>query len=148
MNEPVKYINEGNLLLSGRIRNRIDFNNSRIFSFTTSNYYERIDSHSIDPNSYSLGNLYELDGILMIHFPYTDNFTFVRDVDIIESAIVGEFESFKYGRVFELSNGQIWEQTDSLETMNLDSNKDVIIYNNSQIKVANWTFFPTVRRIK
>lgn len=38
--------------------------------------------------------------------------------DVIESQINGQFEGFKHGNVYELMNGQVWQQIDSSYSLN------------------------------
>ncbi|MGZ3813123.1 MAG: hypothetical protein ACXVB0_17570 [Mucilaginibacter sp.] len=66
--------------------------------------------------------------------------------DII-STYVQEFDGFAPGKKFELENGQVWEQTDSLISPCSPGGK-VWIKDHCVMQVGNWNFYVQVKRIK
>ncbi len=71
--------------------------------------------------------------------------------NVIESYIESKFSGLDYGNIYKLSNGQIWEQTESWIWFWIWVRPQVMIYNDggvTKMKVENIDHAVTVRRIK
>ncbi|OFA30081.1 hypothetical protein BAE46_12445 [Glaciecola punicea] len=70
---------------------------------------------------------------------------------LIESKIDNEFEGYKYGNIYKLRSGQIWEQTSSRYRYRYKYAPDVIIFRKNgiyQMQVESMVDSVTVQRIK
>lgn len=70
---------------------------------------------------------------------------------VVESFIVSDFDGLEYGNIYELGNGQIWEQTEAWIWMRIWVNPKVIIWNDGgvyRMKVEGIEHPVAVTRIK
>ncbi len=76
----------------------------------------------------------------------------VRRIPIeTESEIVDEFDGLRQGNVYELQNGQFWEQTEQYSEIDLETRPDARIWNNGGafvMKVAGVEHAVEVRQIE
>jgi len=70
---------------------------------------------------------------------------------VIESKIISDFDGLKYGNIYKLANGQIWEQTEVWIWVWIWVNPSVVIWNDGgvfKMKVDQIDHAVVVRRIK
>ena len=75
----------------------------------------------------------------------------MTDQAVIETIIISDFDGLEYGNIYQLANGQIWEQTDSWIWTWLWINPSVMIWNDGGIfkmKVEQIDHAVMVKRIK
>ena len=99
------------------------------------------------PNSCNLQiRCYNKNGQIILFDSQNRTLARLQSADVIKSK-VDDFNGFAYGKTFELRNGQVWQQSDSLDSP-CQPGGDVWILNHNIMRVANWNFDIVVTQIK
>lgn len=103
--------------------------------------------NGIFPNRYDQQTrAYQKTGNMILFELNEGNFTRIVPADILKSK-VNDFNGFDTGKLFELENGQVWKQTDTLSSP-CSPGGTVWIFNHSVIRVGNWNFDVAVKQVK
>jgi hypothetical protein len=140
---------KGDKLYSGKLADRFYFNGGEIFKLPDNKYFIRTDWHTLPlVGFYPLVEIFKIQNKMVMVFLDNHYYTFIETVNVFEGKTLKQFDGFKPGKEFELTNGQIWQQIDGPYAQNHISTGYVRIINEEIMMVDNWSFYPNVRRIK
>lgn len=140
---------KGEKLYSGKLADRFYFNGREIFKLPNNEYFIRTDWHILPlVGFFPPVEIYRIQEKMVLVFLDNHYYTFIELVKVFEGKTLKQFDGFEQGKVFELTNGQIWQQIDGPYAPNHISTGYVRIINNEIMMVDNWSFYPNVRQIK
>lgn len=135
-------------LYYGRLAKRFYVNGSEIFKLLSGEFFIRTYSHLLTMVSlFTEVEIFRIQGRIVLLFLVNKTNTYIESVNVIESYTKKSFDGFEPGKLYELKNGQTWQQVNGPFAPNHLSTGYVRIINNEILMVDNWDYFPNVRRI-
>ncbi len=135
----------GQKLFRGKVSERFYFNGTEIFRLSSNEYFVRTDRHILQPVGFNPDiEVFRIQGRLVLVFLDNHYYTFIEPIEVIESQTVNQFDGFEPNKIYDLRNGQSWQQVSGPNAPNHISTGHVKIINNETMMVDNWSFYPTV----
>ena len=135
----------GQKLYVGKLSERFLFNGREIFKFPSNEYFVRIDWHLLPiVGFFPEIEIYRIQGKLVLVFLDNHYYTYIESINVIESQTKNQFDGFEPGKIYDLKNGQSWQQIDDTYAPNHISSGYVKIIDNQIMMVDNWNFYPKV----
>jgi hypothetical protein len=136
----------GERLYYGRLSERFYVDGKEFYKLPSGEFFSRADLHFLSMvGLYSEVEIHRIQGRLVLVFLENHNYTVIESVEVIESQTLNQFDGFENGKLYNLKNGQVWQQINGPHAPNHHSAGNVRIVNNEKMAVDNWNFFPTVR---
>jgi hypothetical protein len=139
----------GESLYRGKLAERFPFDGGEIYKLPSEEYFIRTDQHIIPITGFNPEiQLYRIKGRLVLRFLDNDSYTYIKAVKVLEYKTLKQFDGFEPGKLYEFTNGQVWQQVDGPNAPNHSSSGYVRIIDDKIMMVDTWTFYPNVIQIK
>ena len=136
-------IKKGKQIMRGLYVANLYINGLWVYKFSNGAYYKRIDDHPISYTGPGY-EVYEVNNKTYLVFTASNHKTMIEKMKIVKSKLTKPFTGFAPERIYELENGQVWQQVDGPEVSFKKSPGIVRILDESILMVDNWSYFPTV----
>ena len=145
MNLSVDDFRNGRKVYQGRLEAKFPFNGTEVLKLQSGEFFRRTDYHTLPMVGFSPEiEVYNIQNRLVLRYLSNDYYTVIMPVAVIESRTIQPFTGFEPNKIYELRNGQVWQQIDSLYAPNHHSTGHVMIFDNEIMMVDNWNFNPKV----
>lgn len=135
----------GTLLYRGKLHERFYVNGTEYFELESSDHFRRTDWHHLPLTGFFPAiEVYRIDGRLVLAFLDNHFYTYVEQVKVVKSQTTESFTGFEPDKLYELQNGQTWQQTGGPFAPGHQSSGYVKIVNDEIMVVDNWDFYPRV----
>lgn len=139
---------KGQKLYYGKVKDQFYFDEGEIYKLTESQYFIRCDFHMLPIIGFNPEfEVFRIGDDLVLVFLANHYYTYIKPISVIESKTIEPFEGFEPGKIFNLKNGQKWQQIDGPSSPSYSSGY-VRIIDNRKIVVDSWSFYPNVRKIQ
>ena len=129
------------------------FNYGNVYEFANGQFWEQTEPWiwiwiAVQPRAviFTYGSLYKMK------VEQIDHAILVRQIEpVVQSRVVSDFSGLDQGNLYELSNGQIWEQTEAKIRVRIRVSPRAVIWKSEEtykMKIGDIAETVTVRRVK
>lgn len=138
---------KGKLILKDNYISSYYINGKVVYKFSNGDYYKRIDTHPLEFSGPGV-EVYQVKDELILVFVKNNTTTKIQKIKMMESKTVKPFTGFEPDKIYQLENGQNWQQIEGPYAPNQKSPGHVKIMDDSVLMVDNWSFYPKVELVK